>query len=136
MYKEIEYGDYDEFLNDSDFENNENVSKLELIDEFLYFETENIISLFYNINSRFNHCSPFFLDYLEVCHLSDFIIRSLFFSKQNSNLHNNVLNLFKLTYSTELNVTYNILSEYITTVEFHDWVLFCIKYTNLSEFSN
>lgn len=139
MYKEILYEESDDLFNDSEFETIENsLSQIELVDHFLHSETETIIDLFYNINGRFNVCSPFFLDYLEVYHLSNFITNHLFFSHHKINYNNNIIkNLFRLTYITELKVTYDIISEYLyqfkINLDFNEWVLFCIKYTDLSE---
>ena len=91
-----------------------------------------------DMKKRFSIISPFFLDYLEIYHLSDFIIYLLFnkteYTLKNYNI--NFLDLFTHTYNNELNISYNIISKYIEKftnikINFKTWVLFCITYSNL-----
>lgn len=129
---EFEYNDID---SDSD---KDHKSKIELIQDFLYFESYNMVLLKEDMKRRFSIISPFFLDYLEIYHLSDFIIYLLFnkteYTLKNYNI--NFLDLFTHTYNNELNISYNIISKYIEKftnikINFKTWVLFCITYSNL-----
>ena len=89
---EIEYNDID-----SDSNKEHKKSKIELIQDFLYFESYNMVLLKENIKRRFSIISPFFLDNLEIYHLSDFIIYLLFnkteYTLKNYNI--NFLDLFR-----------------------------------------
>jgi hypothetical protein len=132
---EFEYNDID---SDSD---KDHKSKIELIQDFLYFESYNMVLLKEDMKRRFSIISPFFLDNLEIYHLSDFIIYLLFnkteYTLKNYNI--NFLDLFTHTYNNELNISYNIISKYIEKftnikINFKTWVLFCITYSNLNYF--
>lgn len=128
---EFEYNDID-----SDLDKDHKKSKIELIQDFLYFESYNMVLLKENIKRRFSIISPFFLDNLEIYHLSDFIIYLLFnkteYTLKNYNI--NFLDLFTHKYNNELNISYNIISKYIEKftnikINFKTWVLFCITYS-------
>lgn len=128
---EFEYNDID-----SDSDKDHKKSKIELIQDFLYFESYNMVLLKEDMKKRFSIISPFFLDNLEIYHLSDFIIYLLFnkteYALKNYNIHS--LDLFTHTYNNELNISYNIISKYIekftnTKINFKTWVLFCITYS-------
>jgi hypothetical protein len=126
--------DYTNIDSDSDKENKK--SHVELINDFLFFESYNLVLLIEDIRMRFSTISPFFLDYLEVYNLSDFIIYLLFNTEYKLKKYNiNFLDLFTNTYSKELNVSYNIISKYLEKfkhkLNFKTWVLFCITYCNL-----
>ena len=129
-YNDIEY--------DSDKEHKK--SKIELIQDFLYFESYNIVLLKEDMKLRFSNISPLFLDYLEIYDLSDFIIYILFNTNYKFKNYNiNFLDLFTYTYNNELNISYNIISIYIekftkVKLDFQKWVLFCIIYSNLQLF--
>ena len=133
---EFEYNDID-----SDLDKDRKKSKIELIQDFLYFESYNMVLLKEDMKRRFSIISPFFLDNLEIYHLSDFIIYLLFnkteYTLKNYNI--NFLDLFTHKYNNELNISYNIISKYIEKftnikINFKTWVLFCIKYSNLNYF--
>lgn len=128
---EFEYNDID-----SDSDKDHKKSKIELIQDFLYFESYNMVLLKEDMKKRFSIISPFFLDNLEIYHLSDFIIYLLFnkteYTLKNYNI--NFLDLFTHKYNNELNISYNIISKYIekftnTKINFKTWVLFCITYS-------
>lgn len=128
---EFEYNDIE-----SDSDKDHKKSKIELIQDFLYFESYNMVLLKEDMKKRFSIISPFFLDNLEIYHLSDFIIYLLFnkteYTLKNYNIHS--LDLFTHTYNNELNISYNIISKYIekftnTKINFKTWVLFCITYS-------
>ena len=128
---EFEYNDID-----SDLDKDHKKSKIELIQDFLYFESYNMVLLKEDMKKRFSIISPFFLDNLEIYHLSDFIIYLLFnkteYTLKNYNI--NFLDLFTHKYNNELNISYNIISKYIekftnTKINFKTWVLFCITYS-------
>jgi hypothetical protein len=127
--------EYNDFDSDSDKEHKK--SKMELIQDFLYFESYNIVLLKEDI---YINVSPLFLDYLEIYHLTDFIIYLLFNTNYKfKNYDTNFLDLFTQKYSDELNVSYNIISKYIEKfinikINFKTWVLFCITYSNLHYF--
>jgi hypothetical protein len=131
----------DEFDYNSDSDKEKIKSKSELIDDYLFYESYNLVLLKEDIKTRFSIISPFFLDYLEIYHLSDFIIY-LLFNKTESILKNyniNFLHLFTHTYNNELNVSYNIICKYLENftkikLDFKKWILFCITYSNLTEF--
>lgn len=132
---EFEYNDID---SDSD---KDHKSKIELIQDFLYFESYNMVLLKEDMKRRFSIISPFFLDNLEIYHLSDFIIYLLFNKTEYilKNYNINFLDLFTHTYNNELNISYNIISKYIEKftnikINFKTWVLFCITYSNLNYF--
>ena len=119
--------DYTNIDSDSDKENKK--SHVELINDFLFFESYNLVLLIEDIRMRFSTISPFFLDYLEVYNLSDFIIYLLFNTEYKLKKYNiNFLDLFTNTYSKELNVSYNIISKYLEKfkhkLNFKTWVLF------------
>ena len=133
---EFEYNDID-----SDLDKDRKKSKIELIQDFLYFESYNMVLLKEDMKRRFSIISPFFLDNLEIYHLSDFIIYLLFnkteYTLKNYNI--NFLDLFTHKYNNELNISYNIISKYIEKftnikINFKTWVLFCITYSNLNYF--
>jgi hypothetical protein len=133
---EFEYNDID-----SDLDKDRKKSKIELIQDFLYFESYNMVLLKEDMKRRFSIISPFFLDNLEIYHLSDFIIYLLFnkteYTLKNYNI--NFLDLFTRKYNNELNISYNIISKYIEKftnikINFKTWVLFCITYSNLNYF--
>lgn len=125
----------DEINIDSDSDKENTKSQSELINDFLFFESYNLILLKEDLKLRFSIISPFFLDYIEVYHLSDFIISLLFkvnFDLKKYNLY--YIDSFKYTYNNELNVSYNIISKYLETftkvkLDFEKWVLFCIRYS-------
>ena len=128
---EFEYNDID-----SDSDKDHKKSKIELIQDFLYFESYNMVLLKEDMKKRFSIISPFFLDNLEIYHLSDFIIYLLFnkteYTLKNYNI--NFLDLFTHKYNNELNISYNIISKYIEKftnikINFKTWVLFCITYS-------
>jgi|UniRef100_A0A6C0ANM6 hypothetical protein len=128
---EFEYNDID-----SDLDKDRKKSKIELIQDFLYFESYNMVLLKEDMKRRFSIISPFFLDNLEIYHLSDFIIYLLFnkteYTLKNYNI--NFLDLFTHKYNNELNISYNIISKYIEKftnikINFKTWVLFCITYS-------
>lgn len=126
--------DYTNIDSDSDKENKK--SRVELINDFLFFESYNLVLLIEDIRMRFSTISPFFLDYLEVYNLSDFIIYLLFNTEYKLKKYNiNFLDLFTNTYSKELNISYSIISKYLEKfkhkLDFKTWVLFCITYCNL-----
>lgn len=142
MYNEAEYNDNDELHIDSDFENYENnKSKYDLIDEFLHYEFDNILDIFYNIKDTFS-MSPFFLDRVNITHFSDLITSLLFkeeFKKRRSNTNTNTkfIHTFSAFYKNELHLSYDIITNYLKsfkfTIHFEDWISFCIAYSNLSE---
>lgn len=126
--------DYDYIESDSDKEKIK--SKSELIDDFLFFESYNLVLLKEDIKQRFSYISPFFLDYIQIYHLSDFIIYTLFnteYKLKNYNTH--FVDLFTHTYNNELIISYNIICNKFTKIklDFKKWVLFCITYSNLTE---
>lgn len=120
---------------DSDKENSK--SQNELINDFLFFESYNIVLLKEDLKHCFSIISPFFLDYIEVYHLSDFIISLLFKVDLKLKEYNlDYIDSFKYTYNNELNVSYNIINKYLLKftkikLDFKTWVLFCITYSNL-----
>lgn len=126
--------DYDYIESDSDKEKIK--SKSELIDDFLFFESYNLVLVKEDIK---NDMSPFFLDYIQIYDLSDFIIYILFNTEYKLKSYNtHLLDLFTHTYNNELNVSYNIISKYLENftkikLDFQKWVLFCITYSNLTE---
>lgn len=133
--------DYEEnFKNESEYENDKKLSKPELIDNFLFFESYNMIILLENIKNHFSNTSPFFLDYIKIYNLSDFIINLLFLNKsytQFKNFNLNFIELFRSTYYNELNISYNIIYNFLKkfnyNIDFKIWILFCITYSNLYE---
>lgn len=140
MYNEVEYNDNDELHIDSDFENYENnKSKYNLVDEFLHYEFDNILDIFYNIKDAFS-MSPFFLDHLTITHFSEFVTTLLFkeeSKKRCSNSNTKFINTFSSFYNNELHLSHNLINNYLKsfkfTIHFEDWVSFCIVYSNLSE---
>lgn len=134
---EIDYNDN----SDSDFVNIETKkSKQELIDNYLFYETENIQDVYYDIKNKFYNISPFFLDHLTLVNLSDFLIYIMFKKKVPTKLSKSkkdFIKIFQSFYHNELNISYNIILNYSYnfkfTIQFEEWILFCLKYTNLSE---
>lgn len=124
----------DEIHLDSDSDKENKKSQSELINDFLFFESYNIVLLKEDLKQRL-FISPFFLDHIEVYYLSDFIISLLFkttFELKEYDL--DYIDLFKYTYNNELNVSYNIISKYLekftkVRLDFKKWVLFCISYS-------
>jgi hypothetical protein len=126
--------EFDHIESDLDKENIK--SKSELLDDFLFFESYNLVLVKEDIK---NDMSPFFLDYIQIYDLSDFIIYILFNTEYKLKSYNtHLLDLFTHTYNNELNVSYNIISKYLENftkikLDFQKWVLFCITYSNLTE---
>lgn len=128
----------DEIHLDSDSDKERGKSQSELINDFLFFESYNIVLLKEDLKRRVSLISPFFLDYLEVYYLSDFIISLLFkndFKLKNYKL--DYIEYFKSVYTNELNISYSIISQFLTkftkvNLDFNKWVLFCITYSNLT----
>lgn len=126
--------EYNYIDSDSDKENSK--SQIELINDFLFFESYNIVLLKEELKRRFSLISPFFLDYIEVYHLSDFIISLLFtndFKSKNYNL--DYIETFKSIYNNELNISYSIISQFLikfikVKLDFEKWVLFSIRYSS------
>lgn len=124
----------DEINLDSDSDKENNKSQSELINDFLFFESYNIVLLKEDLKQRL-FISPFFLDHIEVYYLSDFIISLLFkttFELKEYDL--DYIDSFKSIYNNELNVSYNIISKYLekftkVRLDFKKWVLFCISYS-------
>jgi len=153
MYYDIDYEDAEEFYNDSELETDDiRKSKIELVDRFLHFESDNIIDLLYQLKETFSNISPFFLDFLNIVHLSDFIIYKTFkhpivHTPTLDEFQKEFINNFKIFYKNEIHLSYNIFKNYITkhntniqqfnsSILFEEWVLFCLKYTNLTEINN
>lgn len=124
----------DEINLDSDSDKENNKSQSELINDFLFFESYNIVLLKEDLKQRL-FISPFFLDHIEVYYLSDFIISLLFKTTfELKEYHLDYIDSFKYTYNNELNVSYNIISKYLekftkVRLDFKKWVLFCISYS-------
>lgn len=129
--------DYDYIESDSDKEKIK--SKSELIDDFLFFESYNLVLLKQDIKTRFSSISPFFLDYIQIYHLSDFIIYILFNTEYKLKSYNtHLLELFTHMYNNELIISYNIICKFCNKftkikLDFKKWILFCITYSNLTE---
>lgn len=153
------------YLEYNDIEETKKLTKTEMINNYLYFEVDNIFYLHHNITHRFSLISPFFLDLLTTIHLSDLFIHLIFgiplptpsltgkvslptpsladkvpFEFNSKLLPPSFVNLFKNFYHKELHMSYDIVCKYLklfkTSIQYEDWILFCIKYTNLSEIQN
>jgi hypothetical protein len=110
-------------------------------DDFLDYYKDDVLYMLEEIKSRFT-CSPFFISYLNLPILSDYIMTCIVKKPrkiQNTNsLHN--LRIFNTYYKTELEISYNIVSKFLKrfkiTLPSNSWSHFCYTYTDLYEIKN
>jgi hypothetical protein len=134
----MEY-DYDyssNFEEDIVFENN-------IIDNFMYYKTNDIIDLYESIKQRFHISSPFFLSYLYSYHLTEYIIDKCILKNKSTFIYknNNTCNYFAEYYHNELQTSYNDIDTFLRStfkysIPYNEWVNFCCLYTDLYELHN
>lgn len=103
----------------------------DLIEEFHIKEYDNILTFYYELKDRF----IYFLDLLTYNNLLELIIDLKFNDKIviNINSYENY-NIFLKEYNTEINVTNDIINNYIKkyniNIQMNEWENYCFKYTS------
>jgi hypothetical protein len=110
--------------------------EFDIIQIFLDYHTDNIISLYYEFKQRFSY-TPFFLANLKSTDLTDFFIELLYYKDTFKYKKLPLLNFFLKEYSNELDISFNITEKLLTSckykLDYDSWTRFCYTKSKLNE---
>jgi hypothetical protein len=108
-------------------------------DDFLDYYKDDILYMLEDIKSRFT-CSPFFISYVTLPILSDYIMMYIVKKTQIPSSINDRVHIFNTYYKQELEISYNIISRFLKrfkiTLQYKSWLWFCYTHTDLYEIKN
>lgn len=110
--------------------------EFDIIQNFLDYHTDNIISLYYEFKQRFSY-TPFFLTNLKSTDLTDFFIELLYYKDTFKYKKLPLLNIFFKEYSNELDISFIITQKFLKTckynLDYDSWSHFCYTKSKLNE---
>lgn len=126
---------YNSDTNDNETNSNES-NYIEIEDELINFHFDEILDIYYELKDRF-YKSPYFINLLQVIHLTEFICNLLNRTKQHKKTHSSVLlENFEYYYFDEIDTSYRIMYQFLKNFKFtldkNTWILFCYKHSDLS----
>jgi hypothetical protein len=109
---------------------------IEIENDLLNFHFDEILDIYYELKDRF-YKSPYFINLLQVFHLTDFICNLLNRTKQHKPVHSSVLlKNFESYYFDEIDTSYRIVYQFLKNFKFtldkNTWIVFCYKHSDLS----
>lgn len=108
----------------------------DLIEAFLDYHTDNIISLYYEFNQRFSY-TPFFLASLKSTDLTDYFIEILYYKDTFKYKTSSLLNFFIKEYNNELDISFTLAEKLLKTckynLDYNSWTRFCYAKSKLNE---
>ena len=122
----------------NDNETNSNESNyIEIEGDLINFHFDEILDIYYELKDRF-YKSPYFINLLQVVHLTKFIGNVLNGTKQHKKTHSSVLlKIFESYYFDEIDTSYRIMYPFVKNLKFtldkNTWILFCYNHSDLYE---
>lgn len=127
---------YQSDINDIDLLDESNCVEIER--DLINFHFDEILDLYYEFKDRF-YISPYFINLLQVVHLTEFTSNLLNGTKQHKGRHV-LLESFENFYFDEIDTSYRIMYQFLKNFKFtldkHIWILFCYKHSDLYELTN
>lgn len=126
-------------INEEDFsgekgsiENTFDVDNYDKIDHFYFLYGDSIYDIYTDLKQRFSFISPNFLCLMYYHHLVDFYTDLYFLEYKNDIIKSDIENFIQ-DYKTELDISYNIASNFLKkkiNITFKTWVIFCNQLSN------
>jgi hypothetical protein len=113
--------------------NNDNDYKENIIDKFMFDESDYIMDLYYDLRDRL----PYFLDKLQFADLLDFIVDIKYNLRYNCKPYTaDKLNYFESEYSTELETCLYVINNYMKkykkfTIRYDIFLIFASEFTSV-----